>query len=563
MKDRNKKLATPTSGKDTKENKSGNFFRQLKSAIVQKCSSSGIKLNDMEERLGGFIVYGHTIGRTSLCPHCGKPSRSVHDHRLRKLQSTEFLGKNVQLVLRVRHFRCRNPECTCHTFSEPLKIAGPYSRMTDEANERVRYESLNQSARLACESLSRQHVHVGKSTCIRRAKALGSKNPEGVRTSGYVGIDDLAYRKRFRYMCGIVDHYTRKPLALFDSRYGNEIGDWLKAHPEIRLVTRDGSMSYASIISKALPDIPQVSDRFHLIENLRKTMVESIRKRMEQSEAPQPYPYPSEQEAVEHIREAIYSMGEAVHRTRIKDYFAVREMRDAGMRIDEISRETGLCPTRIYRLQNMRLDKLLNKDQKACLRHAGELARHISAKCITPEALVKRMEGKLKSGLVCRCVRGLVKKYKELRKEVKEKNARKKDEGGKVKKKEIWDYILTGKTECKKLQELHKSHPQVKRTIDFCISFINTLFDRKESMTLAEWIEEAEKEEDEDLKSYTEYIKNDKAAVQMACTTNYSNGVMEGTVNKIKEIKRTMFNRAGIELLRAKVLYANYGNVFT
>lgn len=213
----------------------------------------------MEERLGGFIVYGHTIGRTSLCPHCGKPSRSVHDHRLRKLQSTEFLGKNVQLVLRVRHFRCRNPECTCHTFSEPLKIAGPYSRMTDEANERVRYESLNQSARLACESLSRQHVHVGKSTCIRRAKALGSKNPEGVRTSGYVGIDDLAYRKRFRYMCGIVDHYTRKPLALFDSRYGNEIGDWLKAHPEIRLVTRDGSMSYASIISKALPDIPQVS----------------------------------------------------------------------------------------------------------------------------------------------------------------------------------------------------------------------------------------------------------------------------------------------------------------
>ena len=82
-------------------------------------------------------------------------------------------------------------------------------------------------------------------------------------------------------------------------------------------------------------------------------------------------------------------------------------------------------------------------------------------------------------------------------------------------------------------------------------------------MTLAEWIEEAKKEEDEDLKSYTEYIKNDKAAVQMACTTNYSNGVMEGTVNKIKEIKRTMFNRAGIELLRAKVVYANYGNVFT
>lgn len=563
MKRRNKKLATPTGSKDTKENKSGNVFRQIKSAIVQKCSSAGIKLTGMEERQGGFIVYGHTTGRTSRCPHCDKPSRSVHDHRLRKLQSTEFLGKNVQLVLGIRHFRCRNPECTCHTFSEPLKIAGPYSRMTDEVNERVRYESLNQSARLACESLSRQHVHVGKSTCIRKAKTLGKKNPEGIRTSGYVGIDDLAYRKRFRYMCGIVDHYTRKPLALFDSRYGNEIADWLKAHPEIRLVTRDGSMSYESIIRKALPDTLQVSDRFHLIKNLRETMVGNIRKRMEQSEAPQPYPYPSEQEAVEYIREAIYSMGEAAHRTRVREYFTVREMRDAGMRIDEISRETGLCPTKIYRLQKMRLDKLLNKDQKTCLRHAGELARHISAKCITPEALAKRMEGKLKSSLVCRCVRELVKKYKELRKEVREKNAKKRDKGTKVKKKEVWDYILTGKTGCKKLQELHKSHPQVKRTIDFCISFINTLFDRKDSMTLDEWIEKAEKEEDEDLKSYAEYIKNDKAAVQMACTTNYSNGIMEGTVNKIKEIKRTMFNRAEIELLRAKVIYANYGNGFT
>ena len=171
------------------------------------------------------------------------------------------------------------------------------------------------------------------------------------------------------------------------------------------------------------------------------------------------------------------------------------------------------------------------------------------------------MDGKLKSSLVCRCVRELVKKYKELRQQVKEKNARKEVLGTKVKKKEIWDYILTGETECKKLQELHKWHPQVKGTIDLCISFINTLFNRKDCMSLEKWIEETEKHEDEDLKSYAKHIKSDKEAVQMACTTNYSNGIMEGTVDKIKEIKRTMFNRAGVELLRAKVLYANYGNV--
>ena len=39
---------------------------------------------------------------------------------------------------------------------------------------------------------------------------------------------------------------------------------------------------------------------------------------------------------------------------------------------------------------------------------------------------------------------------------------------------------------------------------------------------------------------------------------NYNNGPMEGTVNKIKAIKRSMFNRAGEQLLRAKIIYANY-----
>lgn len=64
------------------------------------------------------------------------------------------------------------------------------------------------------------------------------------------------------------------------------------------------------------------------------------------------------------------------------------------------------------------------------------------------------------------------------------------------------------------------------------------------------------------LMKYLDHV-SDRKAVEMACLTNYSNGMMEGTVNKIKEIKRTMFNRAGIELLRAKVIYANYGNVIT
>ena len=80
-------------------------------------------------------------------------------------------------------------------------------------------------------------------------------------------------------------------------------------------------------------------------------------------------------------------------------------------------------------------------------------------------------------------------------------------------------------------------------------------------MALDEWIGLVEK--DKDMHSFVKYVKSDKAAIEVACTTNYSNGIMEGTVNKIKEIKRTMFNRAEIELLRAKVIHTNYKNIFT
>ena len=33
-------------------------------------------------------------------------------------------------------------------------------------------------------------------------------------------------------------------------------------------------------------------------------------------------------------------------------------------------------------------------------------------------------------------------------------------------------------------------------------------------------------------------------------------GLLEGTVNKIKAVKRQMYNRAGIKLLRAKIIYS-------
>jgi len=47
----------------------------------------------------------------------------------------------------------------------------------------------------------------------------------------------------------------------------------------------------------------------------------------------------------------------------------------------------------------------------------------------------------------------------------------------------------------------------------------------------------------------------DKAAVSMAFTSAWSSGQVEGQVNRLKLIKRSMYGRGKLDLLRKRVLY--------
>ena len=49
-------------------------------------------------------------------------------------------------------------------------------------------------------------------------------------------------------------------------------------------------------------------------------------------------------------------------------------------------------------------------------------------------------------------------------------------------------------------------------------------------------------------------LRRDLKAVEQAITSRWSNGPVEGHINRLKMIKRQMYGRAGVELLRARVL---------
>lgn len=51
-------------------------------------------------------------------------------------------------------------------------------------------------------------------------------------------------------------------------------------------------------------------------------------------------------------------------------------------------------------------------------------------------------------------------------------------------------------------------------------------------------------------------LRQDEAAVQASIAGPWSNGPVEGQVNRLKLIKRSMYGRAGFDLLRQRVLHA-------
>ena len=73
---------------------------------------------------------------------------------------------------------------------------------------------------------------------------------------------------------------------------------------------------------------------------------------------------------------------------------------------------------------------------------------------------------------------------------------------------------------------------------------------------IRKWIEKAKATRNMALTNFAYGIEKDWEAVQAAIDIPFNNGLLEGTVNKIKAVKRQMYNRAGSKLLRAKILYS-------
>ena len=96
-------------------------------------------------------------------------------------------------------------------------------------------------------------------------------------------------------------------------------------------------------------------------------------------------------------------------------------------------------------------------------------------------------------------------------------------------------------------------NPVVGKIYDIVKGFKETLFS-KNADELDRWITDAEELDIEAITSFVGGIKRDIDAVKNAIMLEFSNGLAEGSVNKLKVTKRIMYGRCGFGLLKNKLL---------
>jgi transposase len=99
---------------------------------------------------------------------------------------------------------------------------------------------------------------------------------------------------------------------------------------------------------------------------------------------------------------------------------------------------------------------------------------------------------------------------------------------------------------------IEEAVPDLTKARDLLDRFHRIIQHRKDQR-LEQWIEDANQGL---MKSFASGIVRDQAAVKAALAEPWSNGQTEGQNTKLKLVKRQMYGRAGIDLLKARLLGA-------
>lgn len=220
---------------------------------------SPLVIEDVTDEGERIVVRARTPRDAAVCPVCGASSGQVHGYHWRTVADVPVDGRRVVVVVRVRRLACPTRGCR-QTFREQLPgVLERYQRRTARLTRQVKAVVKELAGRAGSRVLAGLAVGLSRHTALRTL--LDIALPIG-RTPRVIGVDDFALRRRHRYATVIIDAESHERIDVLPDRTTGALEAWLRGHPGIEVVCRDGSATYAEAIRRALPYAVQVADRW-------------------------------------------------------------------------------------------------------------------------------------------------------------------------------------------------------------------------------------------------------------------------------------------------------------
>jgi transposase len=231
----------------------------------------GLAVLDLHIQPPSVTLTARATSVTACCPRCGTESEHVHSYYTRRPRDLPIIGSTLRLLLHVRRWRCLNPDCIAKTFSEPLPgLLAPTAQRTLRLTTTLQDLGLALGGEAGARQSQRQAMPTSPDTLLRLTRQIAL--PECV-TPRVLAVDDFAFRKGRSYGTLLVNGENHHPVDLLPERSATSLSTWLREHPGVELITRDRATEYARGATDGAPHALQVLDRWHLIGNLQEAMV--------------------------------------------------------------------------------------------------------------------------------------------------------------------------------------------------------------------------------------------------------------------------------------------------
>jgi len=530
---------------------------------------AGLRVHRVEDAGDAVVIVASCRAEAACCPRCGQESARVHGGYARLVTDGAAGGRPVLIVLQVRRFRCRNPACTAVTFAEQAGgLSERYRRRSVPLTAMLAGFGLELAGRAAARLAGTLGIAVHPATVLRLVAAV--PEPEITAAPEVLGVDDFALAKGQVYGTVLVDMRTADVIDLLPDREAATLEAWLKAHPGAGVICRDRAGNYAEGARAGAPDAIQVADRWHLWHNLAEYAEKTVaghrgclKDQPGGGDAPGPGDTLEQEPPVraegtqlppDGFLDACGRERRLVARTRER-YADIHQRLDAGESLSAISRVTGLDRKTVQRFARAgSAEELLGK----------ATSRESKLDKFTPYLHQRWNEGitdaaQLHAELRQRGWAGSEQTVRRYVRPFRQAPAAPGPAPAVPKTRQITRWLLTRPDhlhadEQAQLQAIRARCPHINALAGHVTAFAEMMTARTGSRDLEAWLAAVEADDQAGLRSFTIGIRNDMQAVTNGLTLHWNSGMVEGTVNKIKMIKRQMYGRAGFDLLRKRVI---------